>query len=502
MIKNLDISKATGYDKLPAKLLRLSAESISWHMTSIFNQCIDDRSFPDAAKLAEVVPSFKKDDNLSVKNYRPISILSVLSKVLERLMVNQLTPFLDRVLHPRIAAYRNGYSCQTVLLRLVEDWKQAAERKEQVGGVMMDLSKAFDCLPHELITAKLHAYGADIPTCALIWSYLENRKQRVRISGQTGEWKTLKKGVPQGSIMGPVLFNLFVNDIVYIFERSTLYNYADDNTISVSGPSKEIIIQTLANETQKAIEWFRVNMMEANPQKFQALFLKHRVSQSECTIVNVNDFIIKSETNVKLLGVKIDEHLNFNEHIKDTCRKAGAQLNVLNRLSRNLDVHGRMSIFRCFILSHFNYCALVWHFCGVKNSNKLERIQYRALKFVFMDFNSPYESLLKRAKLNSLETSRKQMMLKEMYKAVNGMSPEILRDLFKVKVPRYNLRSKITVQVNHCRTVKHGLNKLSTYGAKLWNSLPDKIKHVDYQTFCKHADEWTEPDCKCRMCFK
>ena len=119
-----------------------------------------------------------------------------------------------------------------------------------------------------------------------------------------------------------------------------------------------------------------------------------------------------------------------------------------------------------------------------------------------MDFNSSYESLLKRAKLNSLETSRKQMMLKEMYKAVNGMSPEILRDLFKVKVPRYNLRSKITVQVNHCRTVKHGLNKLSTYGAKLWNSLPDKIKHVDYQTFCKHADEWTEPDCKCRMCFK
>jgi retron-type reverse transcriptase len=249
------------------------------------------------AKLAEVVPSFKKDDNLQVKNYRPISILPVLSKIIERLMLNQMTPFLDNILHPRIAAYRVGYSCQTVLLRLVEDWKQAAEKKHQVGAVM-DLSKAFDCLSHQLIIAKFHAYGANVRSCALIWSYLHNTKQRVRINGQTSTWKTLLKGVPQGSIMGPVLFNLFVNDIVHVFQKSSLYNYADDNTICVSGTNRDIIIQTLAGETQEAIKWFQDNMMEANPQKFQALFLKSGKTENDFCNIEINDFVVKSETSV------------------------------------------------------------------------------------------------------------------------------------------------------------------------------------------------------------
>ena len=416
-------------------------------------------------------------------------------------MLNQMTPFLEKILHPKIAAYRIGYSCQTVLLRMVKNRKIAAEKKHHVGGVMMDLSKAFDCLPHELITAKFQAYGADNRSCELIWSYLQNRKQRVRISGQVSDWKTLKKGVPQGSIMGPVLFNLFVNDIVYEFPKSSLYNYADDNTVCVFGPTRDFVKQTLAEETQAAIAWFSSNMMEANPQKFQALFLKSDRSETDRDSIQVNDFEIVSETNVKLLGVKLDEHLNFNEHIKDVSRKAGAQLNVLNRLSKYLDFEGRMCIFRCFILSQFNYCALVWHFCGQVNSNKLERIQYRALRFVFMDFCSSYDELLNRANLTSLEVGRKRMLLKEVYKATNGMSPEILRDLFSKKECKYNLRSRNNLEVLHCRTNKYGLNRISSYGAKLWNSLPEKAKNVkDYNSFCRHAEKWTEPSCKCRKC--
>ena len=257
----------------------------------------------------------------------------------------------------------------------------------------------------------------------------------------------------------------------------------------------------MAEETQAAIAWFSSNMMEANPQKFQALFLKSDRSETDRDSIQVNDFEIVSETNVKLLGVKLDEHLNFNEHIKDVSRKAGAQLNVLNRLSKYLDFEGRMCIFRCFILSQFNYCALVWHFCGQVNSNKLERIQYRALRFVFMDFCSSYDELLNRANLTSLEVGRKRMLLKEVYKATNGMSPEILRDLFSKKECKYNLRSRNNLEVLHCRTNKYGLNRVSSYGAKLWNSLPEKAKNVkDYHSFCRHAENWTEPPCKCRKC--
>jgi hypothetical protein len=183
VIKSLDSTKATGHDKIPAKLVRLLPGNISTHLAQIFNLSIDTCSFPDDAKLAEVVPAFKKDGNLIMKNYRPISILPVCSKILEKLMLLQMTPFLDEILSPRIAAYRRGYGCHTVLLRLIEDWKQALERSMCVGTTMMDLSKAFDCLPHQLVVAKMHTYGASKQSCALIWSYLHNRMQRVRING-------------------------------------------------------------------------------------------------------------------------------------------------------------------------------------------------------------------------------------------------------------------------------------------------------------------------------
>ena len=140
----------------------------------------------------------QKNDNLNIMNYRPVSILSSMSKVLEKLILRQMTRFLSKILDPMIAAYRQGYSCQDVILRLVEDWKRALENRKHVGAVLMDLSKAFDCLPHQqLLVAKLRAYGACDRSCALIWSYLSGRRQRVRIGCSTSEWLPLTKGSPR-----------------------------------------------------------------------------------------------------------------------------------------------------------------------------------------------------------------------------------------------------------------------------------------------------------------
>ena len=172
VIKNLEIKKSTGYDSIPPKLLKPVASQVSVHISKIFNLSVDTSTFPHGAKLAEVVPVFKKDNNLIMKNYRPVSILPSLSKVLEKIMHEQLQSFLDYVLHPRIAAYRRSYSCEHVLMELVEKWKSALDSKKQVGAIMMDLSKAFDCLPHPLTLAKLYNYGMSNESCGLLWSYL------------------------------------------------------------------------------------------------------------------------------------------------------------------------------------------------------------------------------------------------------------------------------------------------------------------------------------------
>lgn len=272
-----------------------------------------------------------------------------------------------------------------MLLRVIEDWKHSLEDKKVVGAVLMDLSKAFDCLPHQLIVAKLQAYGMDRSSAALIWSYLSHCFQRVKLGGHTSDWKQLTKGVPQGSILGPIFFNIFINDLFATITEGNLYNYADDNTISAASSTIQDVLGTLTDQSRNAITWFRDNMMEANPAKFQAVVLNTKESHIE---LDIEGTTISAEECVKLLGVNIDQKLNFNFHVKAICRKAAAQLAVLQRLSHLLDFQSRMTIFRCFILAHFNYCNLVWHFCGVVSSAKLESLQYHALKFVYRDFSS------------------------------------------------------------------------------------------------------------------
>ena len=359
---------------------------------------------------------------------------------------------------------------------------------------------SFDSLPHELIIAKLKAYGMKEEGCAFVWAYLSKRKQRVKLSGRASDWMELLKGVPQGSILGPIFFNIFMNDIYATITRSSLYNYADDNTIAVICDTKQDAIDALSQESELAVDWFKVNMMEANPTKFQAIILRN---VDDSTNIPIRDNIVPSAKQVKLLGVTIDDRLDFHQHVSIICRRAGAQLRILQRLSSYIDEHSRMSIFRCFVLSNFNYCSLVWNFCGAEYTSKMERIQFRALKFVYNDFNTSYTELLARANLPTWQLHRKREILVEVFKSVNKMSPSFMWDLFKVKDITYNLRSNINVCLNHCRTKRYGLDSLSYHGAHLWNLLPNDMKKCkDLDIFKASVRNWNEPMCKCRMCMQ
>jgi retron-type reverse transcriptase len=194
--------------------------------TKLFNSCIDTGKFPDDAKLAQVTPIFKKEDPLNTKNYRPVSILTTTSKVLEKVMEIQMKDWLDSIYNESLAAFRQGFSCQHVLLALCEKWRDIREAKSLPGLLLVDLSKAFDCLPHSLIIAKLKTYGVEDNSVNLLANYLSNRKQRVKVSGVASTWTQIFKGVPQGSILGPTIFNIFMNDIFCAIKDGTLFNYA------------------------------------------------------------------------------------------------------------------------------------------------------------------------------------------------------------------------------------------------------------------------------------
>ncbi len=261
------------------------------------------------------------------------------------------------VFSDELSAFREGYSTQYVLVNLMEKLKSALDRSKCGGALLMDLSKAFDCIPHDLMIAKLKAYGMSNQSLAFMCSYLCNRKQRVNVLGEKRDWLKLIKGVPQGSIMGPKIFNFFMNDFCWLFSEAILGNYADDNTLTAICESMDEVIRILGAEGRLALEWFEENQMKANPDKFQGILFGHTETETEISLGDTN--IIKSSENVDLLGLIIDSKLNFSKHIQTTTQKASLKLIALRRLSKRLDPEVRLDYGQTFVLSKFSYCPLV-----------------------------------------------------------------------------------------------------------------------------------------------
>ena len=364
----------------------------------------------------------------------------------------------------------------------------------------MDLSKAFDTLPHGLMIAKLHAYGISKSVCKFISSYLSSRQQRVKLGSYRSEWHFLKRGVPQGSVLGSLLFNIFINDLFYFLQgMCDLYNYADDNTLSYCHKEIKVVESHLTLASRTAIKWFKDCFMQANADKFQvALFTRCADAQIK---INLEDTELNNQDCVRLLGLYIDRYLTFNHHVSEICKKAGRQLNGLARLSKVLSEESKYKIFYAFIISNFMYCPVVWHMCSKTDTKKMEKVQERSLRFVFGDFESDYLALLDRCERSSLYIDRLRFLVTEIYKVLNGLTPTFLCDIFIPKEHQYNFRNSNTLHLYDFKTIKYGRNSVRYQGAKVWNDLPNDIKCLEsVNTFKKAVQKWTGPSCGCGVC--
>ena len=240
-------------------MVKLAIDYIGPALTNLINNSLEYAIFPENAKKATVTPLDKGGTNKNViSNFRPVSILNSFSKIFEQVLKKQLCGHFDECLSIFIAAYRKQYSTQHVLLRLIEEWKENLDNDLFVGAILMDLSKAFDCIPHDLLIAKLAAYGFEKHSLELIYSYLTNHKQAVKINNTYSSFKCLLTGVPQGSILGPILFNIFLNDLFLFVKTATLHNYADDNTLSAFAKNIPDVIKVLEKETEISLDWLKL----------------------------------------------------------------------------------------------------------------------------------------------------------------------------------------------------------------------------------------------------
>ena len=231
--------------------------------------------------------------------------------------------------------------------------------KNVVGGVLMDLSKAFHCIPHDLLLAKLAAYGVDENLLCYIYSYLLNRKQCVRINNINSDFLNVVSGVLQGSIVGPILFNCFFSDFFYVIKTANAHNFADDNTLSAFANNIKNLIHLLESESSVAIKWFKDNKMIVNPGKFQANILDKKKNNHTQEITKIGKNDVKVKSSVKLPGVQTDSELNLTLHIANICRSAANQLNALIMLKTSLGFQEKKVLINSYCYSNFNYCPLV-----------------------------------------------------------------------------------------------------------------------------------------------
>ena len=378
-ILNLSSKKATRKGDIPAKILKNSINTYLSELTILINNCLKEGVFPDDLKFADINPIFKKEDTLNKENYRPISILSHLSKVFERILYKQIDNFMKNKFSPYLCGFRKNHNAQYSLLKMIENWKKQLDNGEKVGVMFMYLSKAFDTINHSLLLAKLKAHGFSNQALRLLQSYLCSRFQRSIINGSFSTWNEVITGVPQGSILGPLLFNIFLNDIFLFISKCQLCNYADDNTLYKSGKN----MQKIKND----------------PDKCHYIVISDDDPNQE---IILNNDEIASSNEEKLLGILLDSKLNFDSHITSLCKKAGEKLSALARINHYLTQDQKLLLLNSEVKSQFSYCPLIWMFTSRYLNNALNSIHERALRLIYNDYELPFDRILEDNKQKSI----------------------------------------------------------------------------------------------------
>ena len=492
-IKSLKCGKSAGHDGIQDKFLKMGGENLAKSLCLLFNKCIDTCTFPMTMKMAEICPVYKKLDNLSKENYCSVNLLIMFSKVFERLMAEQLANYFENILNPLVSAYRKGYSCQHVILHLTEYWRKALDDNKYISTIAMDLSRAFDCMPHGLLVAKLHAYGVSPKACVFISDYLKDRMQRVKLMNTHSNWTKINRGVPQGSVLGPLLFNIFLNDLFYLPLECSLVNYADDNHMCNENENLEMLKDHIESDAMTAINWFDKNQTTANANKFQSILLSRGPTSD--FLVNVGGHSIPPNNTLKMMGITLDDKLNFKTHIRNVCQKASRQINALKRISKFLNEQCRMHVYKSFVSANFNYCPVVWMLCGKTNLGKLERLQERALSIIFLEKSLSYNELLKKSGQLSVKMNLMRFLIIEVFKCVRGINPSYLNDMFIAPTSNYDLRNSSRLLQPKFNTYTFGYKSFSYFGSKVWNLLPAKLKkNNNINAFRKELYDWCLTD--------
>ena len=481
---SLNTKKAVGLDDISSLFLRDGAECIVAPIKHIINLSIITETVPAAFKEAKVKPLFKKGSTLDPGNYRPVSILNVLSKLLERAVHSQLSEYLERrgLLFENQSGFRGGYSTDSCLIGLSDYIKGEISKGNMVGMVLIDLQKAFDTVDHVILKEKLSSIG--VSSTAWFESYLMGRKQCVDIGGTRSEFLPVTCGVPQGSILGPLLFLIYINDMS-ISLNCRLSLYADDSALIFSHHDSDFIAGHLSTELSRCKRWLVDNRLSLHVGKTESLLFgsKRKLKGVGNFNVHCDGAPVERKFCVKYLGVMLDENINGNVHAGNLLKVCAGRLAFLYRNSSLLDTKCRQTLCATLIQPHIDYCCSSWYGgLSAVLKERLNVVQRKMVRFIHsMDYRVHVESknLRSLAWLNIPDRVR-FFRMSHLFRIRHKLAPRYLLPNFKSisDTHTHNTRGS---SYNFClsRNLSLSPNGFSFIAIKQWNELPNSLKSIE-----------------------
>ena len=375
-IKSLKNTNSLGSDNFPTKFVKLSAPLIAPALEKIFNHSMKSGVYPDALKVAKVIPIFKKGDQTSVNNYRPISVLSPINKIFEKILYTRLIKYIDKskLLYKYQYGFRKNHSTEHALIELVDQIRLSMGQRQMTCGIFIDLSKAFDTVNHQILLDKLEHYGIRGHALELFKSYLSNRKQYVHIEKSKSQTRPISCGVPQGSVLGPLFFLLFINDLPKCCSTGKVRLFADDTTIFFHSNSIDDIISTGKVIMTELTTWFEANKLTLNADKSSFTIFKsgRKVIQNLPLHIDFLNQKIQRTSHIKFLGIILDENLTWNHHINEICGKLKRLFHIFYNIRNYLNEENIKTIYYALVYSRIKYGITVY---GQACKNKLKIIQ-------------------------------------------------------------------------------------------------------------------------------
>lgn len=481
---NLDCSKASGLDGIPAIVLKKCAPELAPVLTRLFQISYDSGIFPSCWKTARVQPIPKKGSKTLPNNYRPVSLLSIVSKVMEKYLNVEILKYLElnKLIHDRQYGFRNRRSTADLLSFVTHTWNKSLEFHGECQIVALDISKAFDQVWHAALLNKLPSYGLPPKFCSWVSSFLTNRSISVVVDGQSSDLHCINAGVPQGSVLAPTLFLLHINDLLSC-TANPIHSYADDSTLHsnfqtakpVSSAElnvfRKLAQESLSQDLERILKWGDANLVKFNASKTQSCSLSHKPSPNPHLVRMQNEDLAYLES-FSLVGVALDQNLLWRGHINSLAESAAKKLGYLFRARKYFSSANLLSLYKSQVRPTIEYCSHIWGAAAPSNLLVLDAIERRALRLIGdLDLTNGLTSLAHRRLVGDLCL---------FYRYFQGFCSDELASIIP-PLAAHNRTTRATENIHkhvvhtYRSRTDHFSRSFVPRVSKFWNALPESV---------------------------